>query len=213
MSNSYLKLYLVLDPDLCGGAQAMIETAKEAALGGATCVQLRAPHWSKTQMIDCGRRLKEVLSPLGVPLIVNNEADVCVAIDAEGLHIGQSDIAARKAREIIGPDRILGLSVTTLSELTEAESLPVDYYGIGPVFSTATKPDAAPPCGMDGLNSIVRAATRPNVAIGGIGLTNARTIMSTGTDGIAVVSAICGQKNPKNAARALLGEILAVNPD
>lgn len=211
MHNSYLKLYLVLDPDLCGSAEAMVNTAREAALGGATCVQLRAPHWSKNQMIDCGKRLKEVLSPLGIPLIVNNEADVCVAINADGLHIGQSDIPANEARNIIGPDRILGLSVSNMRELKHAETLPVNYYGVGPVFSTATKPDAAAPCAIDGLWSIVQASTRPTVAIGGIGLANAKNILATGTDGIAVVSAICGQKNPRNATKALLGEILAAN--
>ena len=113
-----LSLYLVLDPVLCSGEDGMIETARAACAGGATVVQLRAPGWKKRQLVECGRALKTVLAPYHVPLIVDDDADVCLAVNADGLHVGQRDLTPEDARAIIGGDRILGLSVTTLAELT-----------------------------------------------------------------------------------------------
>ena len=192
-----LSLYLVLDPVLCGGEDGMIETARAACAGGATVVQLRAPGWKKRQLVECGRALKTVLAPYHVPLIVDDDADVCLAVNANGLHVGQRDLTPEDARAIIGGDRILGLSVT------------IDYFGVGPVFATPTKTDAEPACGLDGLQAITRAARLPTVAIGGIKAFNAADIVASGTDGIAVVSAVCGQPDPKAAAEKLLAIVKA----
>ena len=192
-----LSLYLVLDPVLCGGEDGMIETARAACAGGATVVQLRAPGWKKRQLVECGRALKTVLAPYHVPLIVDDDADVCLAVNANGLHVGQRDLTPEDARAIIGGDRILGLSVTTLAELTAADTTPIDYFGVGPA------------CGLDGLQAITRAAGLPTVAIGGIKAFNAADIVASGTDGIAVVSAVCGQPDPKAAAEKLLAIVKA----
>ncbi len=198
-----LSLYLVLDPVLCSGHRGMVETALAAAQAGATIVQLRAPGWKKRALVECARELKKVLSPRGVPLIIDDDADVCLAADADGLHVGQRDLEQHDARAVIGPDRLLGLSVSNLDELAGADASVTDYLGVGPVFSTATKPDAAPPMGLAGLAAVASRTTLPTVAIGGIKSQHAADILAAGADGIAVVSAICGQPDPQAATAEL----------
>ena len=198
-----LRLYLVLDPILCGGADGMIETARLAASGGATMVQLRAPGWKKRALVECARMLKKTLSPLGIPLIINDHADVCLAADADGLHVGQADLAAEDARTIIGPERILGLSANTTETVSASDSELVDYLGIGPIAQTKTKPDAAAALGVEGFASLASLKPCPVVAIGSVSARNAAELIRSGADGIAVVSAICGQPDPAAAARLL----------
>lgn len=198
-----LSLYLVLDPVLCGGHRGMVETALAAAQAGATIVQLRAPGWKKRALVECARELKKVLSPRGVPLIIDDDADVCLAADADGLHVGQRDLEQHDARAVIGPDRLLGLSVSNLAELAGSDASVTDYLGVGPVFSTATKPDAAPAMGLAGLAAVASRTTLPTVAIGGIKSQHAADILAAGADGIAVVSAICGQPDPQAATAEL----------
>lgn len=199
-----LRLYLVLDPVLCGGFAGMIETARSAAEAGATLIQLRAPQWKKRELAACGRALTEVLRPTGTPLIVNDHLDVALAIGAQGVHVGQDDLSPEDCRRLMPPDMLLGLSVSNMNETLAVDPSLVDYIGIGPVWQTSTKPDAAPALGLDGLSELLPAARVPNVAIGGIKLESARTVMATGTNGIAVVSAVCGQPDPAAAVHALL---------
>ena len=204
MDKRILKLYLVLDPNLCGGFEGMVETAKEAAEAGATVVQLRAPDWKKRRLAACGRELLKVLRPLGIPLIVNDHIDVAVAIGADGVHVGQDDLSPEDCRRQMPEGMILGLSVSNLDEARAVDPVLVDYVGIGPVHKTSTKPDAAPALGIDGLHAVVDSAPCPSVAIGGIKTRDIPAVMATGTDGIAVVSAICGQPEPARATRELL---------
>ena len=203
MHTADLSVYLVLDPDMCGGARGMVLTALAAAQNGATIVQLRAPNWKKRALVECGRELKKVLAPLGVPLIINDHADVCVACDADGLHVGQKDLLPEDARTVIGSDRILGLSVNTLEEAQRIPKALVDYIGIGPYRATATKKDAGHALGAQGVAEIAREAALPSVAIGGIKLAHVADVLSSGVDGIAVVSAICGTGDAEAAAQAL----------
>lgn len=112
-----LTLYLVLDPVLCGGSDGMVQTARQAAQAGVTCVQLRAPNWSTQALVDCGLKLKRVLSPYGVPLIVNNDVKAAEIIGASGVHVGQSDMNPRKARALLGKDVVIGLSITRYEEI------------------------------------------------------------------------------------------------
>ena len=198
-----LSLYLVLDPVLCGGFDGMVSTALASVRAGATVVQLRAPGWKKRDLVNCARALKKTLAPFSVPLIIDDDADVCLAADADGLHVGQRDLEIHDARAIIGPDRILGLSVSNLEELAGADTAVTDYLGVGPIFATATKPDAAPAMGYDGLAAVTSATALPTVAIGGIKAQHASDIIRAGADGIAVVSAICGQADPAQAAAEL----------
>ncbi|SMF20366.1 thiamine-phosphate pyrophosphorylase [Xaviernesmea oryzae] len=201
-----LSVYLVLDPDLCRKI-GMAETARLAVEGGATIVQLRDKHADTTQMIETGRALKAVLSGTGVPLIVNDDVDAAIAIGAEGVHVGQSDMVVAAARQRIGRDMILGLSVETEELARRVDPSVVDYVGIGPVFATATKPDHKQPIGFDGLARIVAAAPVPAVAIGGVKAEHAGPALAAGAKGIAVVSAICGQPDPSAAARRIAGGI------
>lgn len=204
MDKKILKLYLVLDPDLCGGFDGMIQTAKDAAQAGATVVQLRAPDWKKRRLAACGRELLKVLRPLGVPLIVNDHVDIAVAIGADGVHVGQDDLSPEDCRRQMPEGMILGLSVSNLEEVRNVDPALVDYVGIGPIHSTSTKPDAAPAIGFDGLRAIVATSLCPSVAIGGIKTRDISEVLASGTDGIAVVSAICGQPDPSVATRNLL---------
>lgn len=198
-----LSLYLVLDPVLCGGFDGMVSTAFTSVRAGATVVQLRAPGWKKRDLVNCARALKKTLAPFSIPLIIDDDADVCLAADADGLHVGQRDLEIHDARAVIGPDRILGLSVSNLEELAGVDAAVTDYLGVGPIFATSTKPDAAPAMGYDGLATVTSATSLPTVAIGGIKAAHAADIIRTGADGIAVVSAICGQADPAAATAKL----------
>ena len=201
-----LSLYLVLDPDLCGGAEGMVRTARIAAENGATAVQLRAPGWKKRQWLMAARNLKAVLAPLGVPLIINDQVDVALAVGADGVHVGQEDLPVAEVRALIGPEAFLGLSVTNLDELADVPA-GVDYLGIGPVYPTGSKPDAAPATGVAAFATMVAAAHLPVVAIGGIHAGNCAPLFAAGAQGIAVISAICGQTDPARATRDLRSKI------
>ena len=189
-----LTLYLVLDPDLCSQSVGIIETALAAVQAGAGIVQLRAPTWKKRRMTECARALKSALTPFHVPLIIDDHADVMLAANADGLHVGQQDLTPADARQLIGSNRILGLSLGSLE----------DYVGIGPTFVTQSKPDAGAAIGLTALQSIAAKAQKPSVAIGGIHINNAAQVGAAGVDGIAVISAICGQPDPYAASVSLL---------
>ena len=201
-----LSLYLVLDPDLCGGPAEMVRTAQQAAAQGVTVVQLRAPNWKKRQWLETALALKGVLAPLGVPLIINDQVDVALAVDAEGVHIGQDDLPVAEARRLIGPGKILGLSVTNAVELAAVPE-GVDYLGIGPVYPTGTKLDAAVVTGVSLFADLVAASCLPVVAIGGIHADNCAPLFAAGAKGIAVVSAICGRPDPGLATAELFVRI------
>lgn len=203
-------LYLVLDPDLCGGPQGMVETARLAAENGAGMVQLRAPGWKKRQWLAAAAELKAVLDPLGVPLIINDHLDVALAVDAAGVHVGQADLPVAVVRRLLGPHKLLGLSVSNAIELANAELVGVDYLGIGPVHPTDTKLDAAPATGLAQFAELVRATALPVVAIGGIQSGKCLPLLQAGAKGVAVVSAICGQCDPAQATQTLLDEIRSV---
>ena len=197
-----LSLYLVLDPDLCGGPEAMLRTARLAAENGATVVQLRAPGWKKKQWLETASDLKVVLAPHGVPLIINDHIDVALAIGAEGVHVGQDDLPVTETRRLIGPDKILGLSISNAAELA-ATPPGVDYLGIGPVYPTGTKLDAAEATGVKLFAELVAATCVPVVAIGGIHGGNCMPLFAAGAQGVAVISAICGQPDPARATAEL----------
>ncbi len=197
-----LKAYLVLDPQLCG-EYGMLNTAIDAARAGVSMVQLRAPQWKKRALAECARELLRALSPMGVPLIINDHVDVAVAVRAQGVHVGQSDLSPEDTRALLLPGQILGLSVSSLAECPQDNRL-VDYIGVGPVWATQTKTDAAPALGLDGLKAVVLRSPCPSVAIGSIQAKNLTQVKQTGVNGFAVVSAICGQPSPYEAALTLV---------
>lgn len=204
-----LSLYLVLDPGLCRGIHGMVETAVAAAEAGATVVQLRAPEWKKRQWVEAGLALKAALDPLGVPLIINDHVDVALIVDAAGVHVGQQDLAVHDARRLLGEGKWLGLSVsnaTQMADLSPGRLDELDYLGVGPVFATGTKLDASPVIGLEVLAELLRAKPLPVVAIGGIGTGRVAPVLAAGADGVAVVSAICGQPDVRAATRQLRAE-------
>ena len=192
-----LSVYFITDPEFCR-ARGLVETVRAAVAGGATMVQLRDPVAKTRALVEEARALVALLRPQGIPLIINDRADVALAADADGLHVGQADLSPADARRLIGPDRILGLSITA-----EADLAGVDYLGVGPIFATATKPDAAPPIGTAGLRAIATRVSLPIVAIGGIHAGNAGQTIGAGARGIAVVSAIAAAVDPEAATRQL----------
>ena len=204
MKSLDLSLYLVLDPDLCGGPAGMVRTARLAAENGATVVQLRAPKWKKRQWLETALELKAVLTPLGVPLIINDHVDIALAADADGVHVGQADLPPDVVRRLIGPDKWLGLSVNNAEQMAAVPTEVVDYLGIGPAYPTGTKLDASPVVGLEALADLVARSWRPVVAIGGIQLGNCLPLIKAGAKGVAVVSAICGQDDPARATAELL---------
>jgi thiamine-phosphate pyrophosphorylase len=175
-----------------------------AVRGGAGVVQLRDKSATAAEMIVVARRLLGLLAPFRVPLIINDRVEVMLASGAEGLHIGQTDAPAGEMRRVIGPERILGLSIETTEQLARMPAGVVDYIGVGPVRATATKPDHAAPLGLDGLAAVVRAAPVPAVAIGGIGLADVAAVKATGAAGMAIVSAIAAADDPEQATRAFV---------
>ncbi len=197
-----LSLYLVTDSGLTRGRD-LEDIVFAAAKGGVTIVQLREKEMSTGEFVELAKRLKALLSPLNIPLIINDRIDVALAADADGVHIGQSDMSYSDARQILGYDKIIGLSVESADEVIEANSLDVDYIGISPLHATPTKTDTHQPFGVEGCTRAANQTIHPSVAIGGINLGNIAETMGCGVDGVAVVSAIVSADDPKEVSRQL----------
>jgi thiamine-phosphate pyrophosphorylase len=195
-------LYLVTDPEMTA-RRGLVETVAAAIDGGVTAVQLRHKDGPARLMIEAGRALKALLGPRGISLIVNDRVDVAHAIGADGVHVGQGDLPPAAARAILGPHAIIGLSITQEEELGTFDPAVIDYVGLGPIFSTGTKTDAAPALGDAGFAALRHRLSCQVVAIGGITAANAGRAIASGADGIAVVSAICAADDPRAAARIL----------
>ncbi len=199
MKREDLKLYLVTDRGLSLGRD-MEWIVSEAVRGGATMVQLREKQCGTREFVALAKRLKEVLSAKGIPLIINDRVDVALACGADGVHIGQSDMPYEIARRLLGKDAIIGLSVENQEDIAVANTLNVDYIGVSPVFATSTKTDTAAPFGLDGLRKAVQTSVHPVVGIGGMNESTAALVRDTGADGIAVVSAIVSAPSPYEAS-------------
>ncbi len=201
-----LRLMLVTDPALCA-ARGLVATVLDAVAGGVTIVQLRDKAASDEALAETARVLHAALKPLGVPLIVNDRPAVARAAGVDGVHLGQADGDPRAARSLLGPDALIGLSVTKAEEIRTVDPGTVDYVGLGPVFATGSKVDAAQPLGLAGFRAVAARLVLPIVAIGGIGRSNAASVMEAGADGLACISAICGTPDPRAAAAALRRQI------
>lgn len=204
-----LSLYLVTDRPLCLGRE-LLDVVAAAVAGGATLVQLREKTAGGREFVELGRALRRLLDPLGVPLIVNDRVDVALACGAAGVHVGQEDIHPQDVRAMLGPDKVLGLSIKNPDQARESEGFDVDHLGVGPVFATSTKADAGAALGVAGLEDICGLVTRPVVAIGGLDEQNAPQAMAAGAAGVAVVSALCSAPSPEQAARNLLARLGSV---
>jgi thiamine-phosphate pyrophosphorylase len=202
-----LRLYALVDPERAGGRD-LAELAWLVARGGATLVQLRDKVSSTQAMVETARAIRSRLAPLGVPLLVNDRADVAFAAGADGVHLGQDDMAIDDARRLLGPQAVIGLSIKTLRQAADAPIEQLDYACIGGVFATASKDNPDPPIGLAGLRSIFagmrgRDPDLPIGAIAGIDASNAGSVIAAGADGVAVISALSLAADPQAAARDL----------
>ena len=204
-----LSLYLVTDRPLSGGRD-MAWIVREAAAGGVTMVQLREKECSTAEFVALARELKAALTPLGIPLIINDRIDVALAVDADGVHIGQSDMPYETARALLGKEKIIGLSVETMDEVLAANELDVDYIGISPVYATPTKTDTLTPFGLEGIEQVMQQSRHRCVAIGGMNRNTIGEVIARGVEGVAVVSAIVAAESPREASAELV-EIIRKN--
>ena len=197
---------LVTDRSLCGGRP--LEWVVERALrGGVTMVQIREKEETTREFTGLAKRMVELTRGFGVPLIVNDRLDVAMAVGADGVHLGQSDLPVELARKVGGERLVIGWSVESLEDARRAEDLDLDYLGISPVYGTTTKTDTAPALGLEGVSAIAGMSRHWSLAIGGMNAETGRGVIRQGATGLAVVSAICSAEDPEEAARRLRGVI------
>lgn len=201
MKNIDLSLYLVTDNS--DDVEKFLKTIEEAIKGGVTVVQIREKTADTLDFYNLALKVKEITTKHNVPLIINDRVDIALAIDADGVHVGQSDMPGDVTRKLIGEDKILGISAATIDEAKKAQKDGADYIGTGAVFPTSTKDDAESVT-KDELTEIVKSIDIPVVAIGGINLENASQLTDTGIAGLSVVSTIMSSDNPKKSSQELL---------
>jgi thiamine-phosphate pyrophosphorylase len=195
-------LYLVTDQGLCRRSR-LVDVIAQAIDGGVSVVQLREKQLATREFVRLARQVRELIKPRNVPLFINDRVDVALAAEADGIHVGQEDMEVMDVRKLVGDTMAVGLSVNTEAEVLEANQLPVDYLGLGPIFPTSTKADAKTPLGCQGLRRLRSLTEHPLVAIGSLSMDNAAEVVRAGADGLAVVSAICATEDPRAAAAEL----------
>lgn len=200
--NINYSLYLVTDRSFLKGRK-LKDVVEDSIKGGATLVQVREKDISTNEFYSVALEVKEVTDKYKVPLIINDRIDIAQAINADGVHLGQDDMPLTVARKILGSKKIIGISVGNVKEAKIAENDGADYIGIGTIFFTGSKKDIDTPIGIEGLKEIVDSISIPSVAIGGINKDNTPEIMKTGTNGIAVISAILNNEDIKAATKNL----------
>lgn len=196
-----LQLYLVADPDHAMGD--LVATVEASLRGGVTMVQLRAKNLTDRELLNQAVALRDLCDRYAAVFMVNDRLDIALASGADGIHLGVDDLPLESARSIAGSDFVIGYSPETDDQIRTAVERGANYLGIGPVYGTQTKSDAGAALGLDDLSRRIELGKLPAVAIGGITLENARSVIAAGPDGIAVVSAILGATDPEAAARQL----------
>ena len=199
-----LRLCLVTDRRLAGGL-SVVDIALAAARGGATLVQLREKEATTRAFIEQARALKAALAPLGVPLAINDRLDVALAVDADGLHVGQDDMPVEEARRLMGPGKFIGLSITAVDQVRRPDAEAADYLGVGPIFAQLTKSDAAPPLGVEGLRRLRGLTGKPIVAIGGLTPDNSAPVLAAGSTGSPSSRRWSPPPTPRRRRGGLLG--------
>lgn len=208
MNNLDLSLYLVTNNS--EDEEKFLNIIEESLKGGVSVVQLREKKAETLDLYNLALKVKEITQKYNVPLIINDRIDIALAIGADGVHVGQSDMPAKTARSMIGEDKILGVSAANIKEAKKAQRDSADYIGVGAVYPTNTKDDATSVPKKE-LKEIVKSVDIPVVAIGGITQENAHELNDCRIDGLSVVSAIMEAKNPKIASKNLLKEFKAKN--
>lgn len=196
-----LLLYAVTDRHWLNG-RTLYEVVKESLDGGATFIQLREKNLDQEHFLEEAKELKKLCAEYKVPFVINDNVDIALEIDADGVHVGQSDMEAGDVRAKLGPDKIIGVSAQTVEQAILAEKRGADYLGVGAVFPTGSKDDAVE-VSHDTLRDICKAVSIPVIAIGGITVDNTPVLQGTGICGIAVISAIYAQENILDATKKL----------
>ena len=196
-----MRLYAITDRHWLNG-RSLKEVVKESLDGGVTFLQLRDKNSDDETFLQEATELQELCRDYKVPLIINDNVEIALKMNADGVHVGQSDIKGRDIRAMIGPDKILGISAGTVEEAQAAEKAGADYIGVGAVFGTSTKKNARN-LSLEKLQEISSSVSIPVVAIGGINASNLMELAGSGVDGVAVVSAIFAAKDPGQATREL----------
>lgn len=194
-------LYAVTDRAWLNG-RSLYEQVEEALQGGATFIQLREKKLDEETFLQEAREIKKLCANYNIPFVINDNVEIAIACDADGVHVGQSDMEAGDVRSKLGPDKIIGVSAGTVEQAVLAEKRGADYIGVGACFSTSTKLDASN-VALEELKKICETVKIPVVAIGGITKENILELCGTGVDGAAVVSAIFAQENIEKAAKEL----------
>lgn len=202
VNKNAMRLYVVTDRTWLGD-NSLAEQVEQTIIAGATFIQVREKHLSFDEFVKIAQDIKAVTDKYKIPFVINDDVDVAIKVKADGIHVGQSDLKAKNVRELIGENKILGVSVQTVEQAKEAEECSADYLGVGAVFSTSTKDDANR-VSLDTLKQICSAVSIPVVAIGGISENNILELAGSGVDGIAVISAIFANPDIKKATRELL---------
>ncbi|MBU0973145.1 MAG: thiamine phosphate synthase [Proteobacteria bacterium] len=204
-------IYLVTDASAC--THHLLETiVAKAVQAGISCVQLREKHLDTRSFLARAQGLKTILAPARIPLIINDRVDIALAVGADGVHLGQTDMPYSMARRLLGPRALIGLSVETWEDVVAAQDLALDYLGVSPIFPTPTKTDTKAPWGLDGLARIKAYSRHPLVAIGGLNAKNTAPVIRAGAHCIAVVSAVCSALDPFGAARELCAQFENARP-
>lgn len=203
-----LLLYAVTDRHWLG-KRSLKEVVKESLDGGVTFVQLREKTLEDDKFLEEAKELKQLCKEYNVPFVINDNVDIAIAMDADGVHVGQSDMEAGNVREKLGPDKIIGVSAQTVEQAVLAEKRGADYLGVGAVFPTGSKDDAVE-VSHETLKAICEAVSIPVIAIGGISVGNVKELAGSGIVGIAVISAIYAAKDIKKAAEDLKAETARV---
>lgn len=202
LSKQDLAVYAVTDRKWLKEEETLAQQVEKAIQGGATIIQLREKHLRDEEFLAQAQAVKQVTDRYGVLLIVNDNVDVAIAVDAAGVHVGQEDMGAGEVRRRLGPQKILGVSAQTVAHALAAQAAGADYLGVGAVFPTSSKDDAVE-VDKETLQAICEAVEIPAVAIGGITADNMTQLQGTGIVGVAVISAIFGQPDVKLAAQIL----------
>ncbi len=196
-----LLLYAVTDESWLKG-RPLSAQVEEAIRGGATCIQLREKDADPAHFLGEARSLKTLCAEYQVPFLINDDVEIALAVDADGVHVGQSDMELTEARKKLGPDKIIGVSAHTVKEAVKAQQNGADYLGVGAVFPTSSKADASE-VSLETLTEICRQTSIPVVAIGGISELNISLLSGSGISGIAVISALFAQPDIQAAAARL----------
>ena len=202
MKTSFLKLMLITHRGNTP-LDEYLSFVTACAASGITSVQLREKHLSPIDLLEFGKRLQETLRPFSIPLIINDHPDLALALDAEGVHLGQTDGDVRAARQLLGQDKRIGLTIGSLDQLHAANALPVDYVGLSAIFPTQNKANVPTPWGCEGLKHLAALSTHPIIAVGGITTANAHDVMRAGVEGIAAIGAFHDADDPARTTQAL----------